>query len=234
MSTNTKSQDHTTPTTFGSSMEESPSGKSSSAPMISGPAPEESSSTGSQSADQQNEEPQQEPTTEDDGDQETSPESKERKEAKRYRLQLRATEERLSNLAEHVVAGKLDGIGLSTKALRAAGHDPAQFFNDSNEFDDAALLAAVNATAETLGVDTPANLAHVNAAHDATGAVNWKARGSHGHVPSAGTGGERPPRKTYDQIKQEAYEQAQQQKGSTAPPPARTNAEGWQDLMQGG
>lgn len=231
MSTTTSSQQQENPTTSGSSTAASHTGKSSSAPMISDPAQEESSSTGNQSAEPQNES-QQEMTTEDDADQETGPKSKERKEAKRYRLQLRATEEKLSSLAEHVVTGKLDGIGLSTKALRAAGHDPASFFNDSNEFDDAALLAAVNATAETLGVDTPANLAHVNAAHASTGAVNWKARGSHGYVPTAGTGGERPPRKTYDQIKQEAYEQAQQRGSSTPPPPARTQAEGWQDLMQ--
>lgn len=29
-----------------------------------------------------------------------------------------------------------------------------------------------------------------------------------GHVPSAGTGGEKPPRPSYDEVKQKAYEMA--------------------------
>lgn len=31
---------------------------------------------------------------------------------------------------------------------------------------------------------------------------------NNGHVPSAGTGGEKPPRPTYDEVKQKAYEEA--------------------------
>ena len=35
-----------------------------------------------------------------------------------------------------------------------------------------------------------------------------------GHVPSAGTGSEKPPRASYDELKQRAYENARKQKGA--------------------
>lgn len=175
------SMDTTTPETVTGTSSDSPTAAGTSAPSSTAPAPrttsehpeppkpdepaEDTDKGRTPDANPSEAEPQDPDSAEgdqqeEDGAEEVSSDAyKLRREAKRHRLKLREAEAerdaavaKLHSLAEVVLGDQLARHGLGIEALRAAGHDPAGFFNANGEYDAEAVDAAARATAAKFGL----------------------------------------------------------------------------------
>lgn len=118
--------------------------------------------------------------------------------------QVTERDQKVANLESTV--GERDRTLLVTEVAHAKKVPAKYLTGDSKE--------ALEASADEFLADVQSLGGSQNSGSESQHAEGAGSGQQQGHVPSAGTGGEKPPRPTYDELKQKAYEDAKKQKGA--------------------